>query len=328
MIGAPLEWPETKGKGIKVAVIDTGKPNHSDLRIADYVDFTGTGVEDRRGHSTHCCGIIAANGKIKGVAPEVELVTLKVFPDQGSASPAAIAGALQWCQKNKIDIISMSFGSPSDDSSIRQEIKKCYEAGIVMVAAAGNFGRDYGVLYPAKYPEVLAVAAVDIDKKPAEWSAYGLELDLAAAGVDVYSTYLNGQYALLSGTSMACPHIAGACAILQAKALKRFGRKLAPEEIRVALNLYADDLGVPGKDERYGFGVFSFGRFHADDTVPREVVMTIGQKEYTVNGLKSTMDVAPFLKDGRTFVPVRFVAEGLNARVEWDEKTRKVTITL
>lgn len=326
MIGAPLEWTETRGEGVRVAVIDTGRPNHPDLTIADSVDFTGTGPDDRRGHGTHCAGIIAANGNIKGVAPAVELYTVKIFSDSGGTSSATIIQALDWCRENGIDVVSMSFAGPYDDLGVRQAIKRCYDADITLVAAAGNFGRDYGVMFPAKYSEVISVAAVDINKTPADWSAYGMELELAAAGVEVYSTYLGGQYALLSGTSMACPHITGACAILQAKAKRRLGHKLTPEQIRAALNLYAEDMGAPGRDERYGCGVFSFGRFDRSDTIQHQVEMVIDQKVYMVDGQPKTMDVAPYLNEGRTMVPARFLAEALGATVEWDEVQQKVTV--
>ncbi len=326
MIGAPLEWPETRGEGIKVAVIDTGQPEHPDITVAGAVDFSGSGMLDRRGHATHCCGIIAANGKIMGVAPGAELYALKVFADSGGAVPGAISRALDWCVGTGIDIISMSLCGPSDDYDIQQAVKRCHAAGIVMVAAAGNYGRDYGVMYPARYPEVIAVAAVNLEELPADFSAYGMELDLAAAGVDVWSTWLGGGYVQLSGTSMACPHIAGAAAILQAKAKRRLGRKLTPEEMRVALDLYAEDLGTPGRDERYGCGVFSFGRLSSPDTIQREIKMWIGRNVYMVDGLQKEMDVAPFIREGRTFTPARYVAESLGATVDWDEQEQKVTI--
>jgi subtilisin len=326
MIGAPLEWPETRGEGIKVAVIDTGRPDHPDINVVGAVDFTGSGVIDRRGHGTHCAGTIAANGKLLGVAPGVELYTVKVFPDSGGTDPAVIAKALDWCVSAGIDIASMSLSGPAENVDLRNAVKRAYAAGIVMVAAAGNYGRDWGVMYPAKYPEVLAVAAVDTAKAAADFSAYGAELDIAAAGVRVWSTWLGGKYVELDGTSMACPHIAGAAAILQAKAKRRLGRKLAPEEMRVALNLYAEDLGAPGRDERYGCGVFSFGRFGSSDTIQREIKMWIGRNEYMVNGQQKTMDVAPFIREGRTFTPARYVAEGLGAEVGWDEQEQLVTI--
>jgi subtilisin family serine protease len=331
MIGAPLEWPETQGEGIKLAILDTGRPSHPDIVVTGSKYFSNNTEHDRdlRGHGSHCCGSAAARNQTRGVAPGVDIFALKVFPDSGGADPWAIAQALDWCRENGIHIVSMSFCGPEDNVNIRQAVQRCHAAGIVMVAAAGNFGRDWGVMYPAKYPEVIAVAAVDIAKKPADWSAYGMELDVAAAGVDVWSTWLNSQYVELSGTSMACPHIAGACAIIQAKAKKRLGRLLTPAEVKDRLQLDAEDLGPVGKDERYGFGVFSFGRFGSldSDTVRRQVEMWIGQRGYLVDGRPAEMDTAPFIKDGRTFVPVRFISEGLSDEVGWDSLQQKVTIT-
>lgn len=169
MIGAPLEWPETRGEGVKVAVLDTGAPQHPDIRLAGVFDATDTGVYDRRGHGTHVCGTIAANGRIKGVAPGVQLYAVKVFEDSGPLKLNHLVKALRWCRANTIDIINMSFGGPSPmGSEVEAELKACHEAGIVIVCSAGNYGRDFGVLYPAKYPWNLAVAAVDIEKLPAE----------------------------------------------------------------------------------------------------------------------------------------------------------------
>lgn len=330
MIGAEMEWPEVQEaiKQIKVAIVDTGAPQHPDIKLAGYQDVTGSGPYDRRGHGTHVAGTVAANGQIVGVAPGVQLYAVKAFQDTGGATSEWLTAALRWCRQNKMDIISMSLGGPSPQGpEFETELKACYAAGIVVIAAAGNFGRDFGVLYPARYPEVIAVAAVDISKSQGDFSAWGSELDVSAAGVDVWSTWMGGRYVQLSGTSMATPHITGAAAILQAKALIREKRKLTPAEMRLALRLYSEDIGDKGPDIRYGCGVFSFGRFTSPDTVRREVKMWIGRNNYLVNGQQKTMDVAPFIREGRTFTPARYVAEGLGAAVSWDDKEQKVTIT-
>ncbi len=326
MIGAPQQWSETTGEGIKVAVLDTGKPNHPDIKVAGAVSFTDVPVEDVRGHATHVAGIIAANGKIKGVAPGVELYCLKVATSGGSISKEAIVRALRWCRENKIDVVNMSFGGPSPDAAVEAELKACYEAGIILVASAGNFGAEFGVSYPARYGTVIAVAAVDSEKQHTGWSSIGKEVEVAAAGAQVWSTWLNGQYALLEGTSMAAPHITGAVALIQAKAKLRFGKKLTPDQVRLLLQAYAEDVGPKGPDEKYGFGVFSFGPSYRPVRTSRVVEMWVGKKQYTVNGQLKQMDVAPFLQSGRTFVPVRFAAEGLGARVEWFAGEGKVRI--
>lgn len=327
MVGAPLQWGETTGEGIKVAVLDTGKPNHPDIKVAGAVSFVDAPVDDVSGHATHVAGIIAANGKIKGVAPGVELYCLKVATSGGSISKEAIVRALRWCRENRIDVVNMSFGGPSPDAAVEAELKACYEAGIVLVASAGNFGVEYGVIYPARYGTVIAVAAVDSEKQHTGWSSIGKEVEVAAAGAQVWSTWLNGQYALLEGTSMAAPHITGAVALIQAKAKLRFGRKLSPDQVRLLLQAYAEDVGAKGPDEKCGFGVFSFGPSYRPARVSKVVEMWVGKKQYMVNGQLRQMDVAPFLQSGRTFVPVRFAAEGLGASVEWFAGEGKVRIT-
>jgi subtilisin family serine protease len=100
----------------------------------------------------------------------------------------------------------------------------------------------------------------DINKKNAPFSSKGPKAEICAAGTDVYSDYMDNAYATLSGTSMATPVIAGAVALLQGKAMIRYKRYLSPEEIRLLLHMYAEDLGVLGRDPSFGYGLFSFGR--------------------------------------------------------------------
>src|SRR5690606_15827122 len=127
----------------------------------------------------------------------------------------------------------------------------------------------------------------------------------AALGVDVLSTYLNGGYAILRGTSMAAPHITGAIALMQAKAIKRFGRKLNLQEMRLALHIYAEDIGEPGRDRKHGFGVFSFGRFEKEEFIRPKLQLEIGSRTYYKDGLKREMDTAPVIdRNNRTLVPV------------------------
>lgn len=270
LIGAPLEWKETMGEGIRVGVIDTGADvNHPDLkdRIAEYINFSGDGtLKDLSGHGTHVCGIIAAsyNGiGVIGVAPKCDLYVAKAFNSDGSGSSKAIADSLKWLISKKVHIINMSFASDKPSELIYTEIKKAYENGIILVAAAGNDGTDGSVGYPAKWDEVIAVTAVDFDMRFAGFSSSGKEACISAAGKEIYSTYPGGGYKRLSGTSMAAPMISGAAALLQSKAERRFSRILTPREMELLLYMYADDYGKDGKDDRFGYGVFSFGRINS-----------------------------------------------------------------
>lgn len=267
LTGAPLIWKETMGEGIRVGVIDTGADvSHPDLkeRIEEYINFTGDGtLADGSGHGTHVCGIIAAsyNGiGIVGVAPKCELYVAKAFKKDGSAESVAIADSIEWLISKKVNVINMSFASDKPSAIIYEKIKKAYDQGIVLVAASGNEGTEGSVGYPAKWDEVIAVTAIDPNKKFASFNSYGNETCLAAAGRDIYSTYPGGKYKKLSGTSMAAPMISGVAALMQGKAKRRFSRLLTPHEIKLLLYMYADDYGESGKDNKFGYGVFSFDR--------------------------------------------------------------------
>ena len=268
MIGAPLEWTESKGKGIKVGIIDTGVDyNHPDLkdRIKGYENFSDENTDmDLNGHGTHVAGIIGAslNGiGVVGVAPECEIYSAKAFKKDGSADNTAISKALEWLIEKDVNVINMSFASEKPSDEIYKKIQRAYNKGIILVAAAGNDGSTVNSIgYPAKWKEVIAVTAVDIENKHAEFSSCGKEALVAAPGKEIYSTFPDNSYKALSGTSMSTPLIAGAVALFQCKARNRFKRFLSPSEMKLMICMYADDFGETGRDDCYGYGIFSFGR--------------------------------------------------------------------
>jgi len=278
MCGAPLEWPETMGEGIRVGIIDTGIDyNHVDLknRIKAMINFTSKDrkdVYDQNGHGTHVAGIIAAekNGVgVVGVAPKADLYIARAFDKNGNGEFEAIKNSLEWMIEQNVHIINMSFSSNKGSDKYHNIISKCYKAGITMVCAAGNDGESAGdtIGFPARYPECIAVVAVDINKKSAPFSSRGPKAEIAAAGKDIYSCFSRNSYARLSGTSMATPIISGCAALLQAKGIRRFKRRLTPDEIRLLLNVYTEDISEYGHDSTYGYGVFSFGRINTPETV-------------------------------------------------------------
>ena len=273
MVGAPLEWKETMGEGIKIGVIDTGiDKNHLDLRdrIRDYRNFTGKdikNVEDENGHNTHIYKNIYASNTgngIVGVAPKAELYVAKAFDRDGGSSEEKIINALYWLAEKEVHVINMSFSSNEYTDKYRDVMQEIYMKNIIMVAAAGNQG-EMGIGYPAKFPTTITVAAVDMMKRTTSFSSVGEEIDVCAAGKDVYSTYPNNKYALLSGTSMATPLISGSAALFQGKAMLRYGKTLYPEQIRLLLQMYSEDLGEYQRDQNYGYGLFSFGRVFGKD---------------------------------------------------------------
>lgn len=232
-INASDAWSELKAK---VGIIDTGIDlNHFDLSPINsgYNPISsGQQPEDQNGHGTHVAGTIAArkNGKgIVGVAPNIKLYPVKAFDKDGSAKISSLIEALQWSIDNDLQVLNMSFGVDRDNDTLREAIAKTYEAGITMVAASGNDGATT-VDFPARYPEVIAVGAVNEDKQLANFSNYGSNLDVVAPGVDVESTWKNGQFNKLDGTSMAAPHVTGITALI----LGKFDN-LTPAEIKEAI---------------------------------------------------------------------------------------------
>lgn len=278
MVGAPLEWSETEGEGVRVGIIDTGvDADHVELknRIKEGINFSGGSREyfyDDNGHGTHIAGIIAAerNGVgIIGVAPKADLYVAKAFGKDGKTDYEAIEKSVRWLWEKNVDAINMSFSSDYTSANYRSLIWDTHRRGISIICAAGNEGEmgDNTIGYPANYPETVAVSAVDINKHIADFSSRGSAAEICAAGIDVYSAYPGGRYALLSGTSMACPVITGAVAILQAKGYLRYGRRLTPNEIRLLLNIYTEKPGAKGRDASYGYGIFSFGRIASEEYI-------------------------------------------------------------
>jgi len=224
-IDADLAWGTTTGSTIDVAIVDTGIDNdHPDLptigKSINYVSQRGTinndAWDDDNGHGTHCAGIVAAQNNAIGyigVAPGVTLHAVKVLNKQGSGWVSDIILGLQWCAGNDIEVISMSLSSKSDAPGFHAACDAAQAAGMVLVAAAGNSGSSTPE-YPAAYDSVISIGATDKSDSLAYFSNYGDEMDLVAPGVSIPSTYKGGTYKTLSGTSMACPHVAGTAALV------------------------------------------------------------------------------------------------------------------
>jgi major intracellular serine protease len=262
MINAPDIWNDNKGESVVIAVIDTGIDKyHPDLMksvIGGY-NFTTADpndYQDRNGHGTHVAGTIAAiqnNIGVVGVAPECKLLILKALNDAGTGYSSWIVNAINyatdWVGPNneKVTAISMSLGGP-DDVTEHEAIIRAIEHDILVICAAGNEGdNDFNtdeMAYPAAYPEVISVGAVDFNNIPATFTNTNEEVDLVAPGVDVVSTYLEGSYARLSGTSMATPHVAGATALLKNKLEKEFERKLTEAELYAQLCKHTRTLNL------------------------------------------------------------------------------------
>ncbi len=275
LIHAPGAWEKSvKGKDIVVAVLDTGcDVNHIDLkdRIIGGRNFTEDYEGDPKvyldnnGHGTHVAGTIAAteNGVgVLGVAPLAKLLVLKVLSGDGSGSYQqiieAIDYAVRWRGPNqeRVRIISMSLGGPQDVPELHEVIQHAVKQDVLVVCAAGNNGdcrdKTEELDFPGAYSEVIEVGAVNLERKLACFSNSNQEIDLVAPGEGILSTYPAGKYAVLSGTSMATPHIAGALALLIKQCEREYGRKLTEPEIYAQLIKRTVPLGYERTSEGNG----------------------------------------------------------------------------
>ncbi|OGO24506.1 MAG: hypothetical protein A2Z28_00270 [Chloroflexi bacterium RBG_16_51_9] len=269
-IDAALAWDVSTGAGVKVAIVDTGiDQDHPDLvgNIKGGVNFVAKGRtvdpskwDDDNGHGSHVAGIVAAVDNdigVIGVAHQAWLYGVKVLDKRGSGYLSDVILGIEWSIDNGMQVINMSLGTSSDVQSLHDAVDAAYAAGIVLVAAAGNSGDtdpDDDVIYPAKYASVIAVAATDDTDTRASWSSDGPDVESAAPGVSIYSTYKGGGFATLSGTSMASPHVAGTVALVLAA-----NPTLTPGDVRATLQATADDLGATGLDNYYGHGLVDAG---------------------------------------------------------------------
>ena len=397
---APVIWPYTGGKGVKVAVLDTGVDiNHIDLTFRGGINtIDGSCFSGIANHGSHVSGIIGALANSKGIvgmAPAVELYSVKVLQDDGKGTLSALIAGLDWAVENGIDIVNMSLGTSTDTNALKSAVDRAYAAGILLVAAAGNSGTADGntdtIRYPAKYESVIAVGAVNNNSQRASFSATGPALELTAPGVSIYSTIPGSRYALASGTSMAAPHVAGAAALIWSK-----NPDFTNAQVRKALR---EGAVQAGSTYQYGHGIINLEHWvpqpepsnpgpsanfdltiklligsrvaytndktllldvepYIDAVAKRtmvpirfisesmgaevgwneekrqvsidsgncKIILTIGSTTVSIDGQRKLLDVAPVVKDGRTFVPVRFVGETFGANVSWDSVLRKVTI--
>lgn len=273
MINAPEIWRKTQGRGIVIAVIDTGcQIDHDDLKenIIGGYNFTNDDegkpeiFQDYLGHGTHVAGIVAASNNrsgIIGVAPNASLLILKIIERNGTSSYenliAAIKYAVAWRGNSgeRVSIINISLGGSKNEPELQSVITRAVSHGIIIVAAGGNNGDNQAatkeVLYPGAYNEVFQVGAVDAYENIGHFSNSNSEIDFLAPGINILSTFPYNNYAELSGTSMATPHVTGAIALML-NLLNRKNSADIPNTIYKHLSSNAKPLGNHSSLEGHG----------------------------------------------------------------------------
>ena len=314
-VNADLVWGDATGAGVTVAIVDSGIDwDHPDLVANHWTnagetnctdgidndsngyiddcngwDFIGaaysTPLEDNNpsdnyGHGTHVAGTVAeVNNTIGlvGVAPDAKLMAVKALDNSGYGTTASIVDAIEYAVANGADVINMSLGSSVGDPLLESAVNAAFSEGVVVVSAAGNTGGT-APHYPAAYASVIAVGAVDSSNLLASFSTHGSWVDVVAPGVNIASTYPENltpsgylPYAYMNGTSMATPHVSGLAALyLQAHP------GATPTEVRDAIRAGAIDLGDPGVDTTFSYGLADapsivYGKAGSGDLVINEL---------------------------------------------------------
>jgi len=276
-VGANKKWEQGyTGNGIVIAILDSGCDTKNLSLVANIIDgynFTEehngdtSNFEDLNGHGTHVAGILAASKNKKGtvgVAPNAKLLILKVLDELGKGSVETVVKALNYATKwrgpygEKVRVISLSLGTRNPNEDMYRAIKKAITEDIPVVVASGNDG-DGNIntdeyRYPGAYDEVIEVGAVDDENNIAPFTNTNRFVDIYAPGVDINSTFLQNEFAVLSGTSMAVPHVAGAIAIIIEEHEKKYGVPLREHGIHQLLRKYTDLIKI---DENNNINVLS-----------------------------------------------------------------------
>jgi len=257
-------WNITKSNSsIKIAILDTGiDQDHEDLKDKIKTNYkcadSSPTVDDLYGHGTHVAGIAAAvtnNGiGVAGLGYDASLMNVKVLDDSGSGYYSWISNCIVWAADNGAKVINLSLGGPSKSKTLENAVNYAWNKGVVIVGAAGNSGNS-SPTYPGYYTNVIAVAATDKNDQKASWSSYGKWVDVAAPGVDIYSTFPNHPYTINkgsgygygSGTSMATPYVAGLAALVWTTP---YGN--SNTSVRERIEKYADKITGTNNYWRYG----------------------------------------------------------------------------
>ncbi|OCT17136.1 serine protease [Paenibacillus pectinilyticus] len=252
-------WQLNRGANdVIVAVVDTGvDQQHPDLQgqlLPGYNVISGNdNPQDDVGHGTHVTGVIAAlvnnNLGVAGMTWYNKVLPVKVLDQTGAGSTYSVAQGIIWAADHGAKVMNLSLGNYADSGFLHDAIQYAYDKDVALIAASGNDNTEQPG-FPAAYPEVFAVAASDSQNQKAPFSNYGDYIDVTAPGVSIASTYPNNQYAALSGTSMASPHVTALAALIRST-----NPNLKNTEVYDIMRKSAQDLGDEGRDKYFGYGL-------------------------------------------------------------------------
>jgi subtilisin family serine protease len=341
-IGVPGAWALTTGSpSVVVALLDTGyEGTHPDLAaiptVSPYNARTGTtNVTDGYGHGTHVAGTIAAQTNnatgVAGIAPGITIMPVKVMDSNGQGYWADFLEGVDWARTHGASIINLSLGGPLSASQVaafQPTFDAAYKAGVLVVAAAGNYDNNNG-FYPASFAHVVSVSATNNNDAKASFSNFGPAVDLSAPGVTIESTYIGATYQTMSGTSMATPHVVGVAALIRS-----YHPTYTVDEVESAMEVTSKDLGAAGRDDYFGYGRIRAAEavaWIAPDTIAPTAKLTsptngstnVGETSRPIVGLSE--DVAG--ADDTTIGLTTAGGTPVPTSVTYSSATRRATIT-
>jgi subtilisin family serine protease len=248
------------GAGVKIAVLDTGIVAHSALpRFSESIALTPfpADLNLTNGHGTAVASLIAGNDPAApGIAPAAQLISIRIGDEAGRADSFALAAGILAAIDSGADIINISMGTTENNSLIEDAVNYAHQRNVVIVAAAGN-AEQSDANYPAAYPTVISVGAVDARGEHLDFSNYGTYLSLTAPGYALDTAWPGNQYSQLSGTSASAPIVTGAIAATMSSGR---GVTMTASQAADIVMKYSNDAGIPGPDSEYGVGILDVGR--------------------------------------------------------------------
>lgn len=247
------------GSGVTIAVLDNGLLNPCALpgrvRQIDLVDETSADLPASSGHGLAVASLLVGGGdNLRGVVPSADILSIKVLSAEGVGDSFTLAQGIVKAVNSGAGVINLSLGSKGDCHVLRDAVAYAKEKNVLIVAATGNDAAE-GVSYPASYKDVIAVAGIDANGRHMYFSNRGEEVDIAAPGYGVFTTWDGDATVGFSGTSAAVPFVSGVAAGLRSE-----NPSLTPADITEILRKYADEAGASGADKRYGAGILNIRR--------------------------------------------------------------------
>ncbi len=244
-----------RGSNVLVAVIDSQvDAGHPELQGVIAGSYDALGIPDTKGHAhgTGIAGSIVAHARLMGVAPAARVLAIRAFSPTAASAEAtssAIIKGVEYAVTNGARVINMSFAGPSDPA-LSRHLTMARARGVVLIAAAGNFGAKSPPQYPAADPNVIAVSATDENDQIFKASNRGKHIAVTAPGVDILMPAPNSDYQVKSGTSFSAAHVSGIAALILEKK-----PQLSPDAVRQIIVSTARDIGAPGNDPEFGAGL-------------------------------------------------------------------------